>query len=85
MIESRCGVLCNICERKEKVKCSGCTTMKRPFWGGICKVKTCCENKNYMHCGECPTFPCEMLSNMGKDLGFDPLPKIEQCKKWLLE
>jgi len=23
-----------------------------------------------------------MLSNMGKDKGFDPQPKIEQCKKW---
>ena len=24
MFESRCGVRCNICERKEKVNCKGC-------------------------------------------------------------
>lgn len=85
MFESRCGVLCNSCTRKEKVNCKGCPQMKGPFWGGECKVKTCCESKELNHCGECDTFPCDMLSNMGKDQGFDPTIKIEQCRKWLNE
>lgn len=85
MVESRCGVRCEICERKEAVKCIGCINMDIPFWGGVCEVKTCCEKKIHNHCGECSDFPCEMLSNMGKDQGFDPAPKIEQCKKWLCE
>lgn len=85
MVESRCGVLCDICERKEAVKCTGCIHMENPFWGGECEVKTCCEKNSHNHCGECYQFPCEMLSNMGKDQGFDPGPKIEQCKKWLCE
>jgi hypothetical protein len=83
MFESRCGVCCNSCERKENVNCSGCVNMSAPFWGGNCNVKTCCENKGYNHCGECGIFPCDMLSNMGIDEGYDPLPKIEQCKKWM--
>jgi hypothetical protein len=30
-------------------------------------------------------FPCDMLANMGKDQGFDPNIKIEQCKIWANE
>ena len=61
------------------------TAMERPFWGGECQVKSCCEDRKLNHCGECPKFPCDMLSNMGKDQGFDPLPKIEMCRKWIAE
>jgi hypothetical protein len=57
--------------------------MKAPFWGGVCGVKSCCEGKEKNHCGECEIFPCDMLSNMGKDQGYDPSIKIEQCKKWM--
>jgi hypothetical protein len=85
MFESRCGVCCNSCERKKKVNCNGCLNMLVPFWGGSCGVKTCCEERGYNHCGECNIFPCDMLSNMGRDQGHDPLPKIEQCKKWMKE
>ena len=75
----------DICERKEEVNCKGCISMSAPFWGGTCGVKSCCEEKGLNHCGECDVFPCEMLSNMGVAQGFDPLPKIEQCKKWRSE
>jgi hypothetical protein len=82
MYESRCGVRCSVCERKEKVACKGCTCMEHPFWGGECLVKTCCEKRDFDHCGLCPDFPCDMLSNMGKEEGFDSSEKIKQCKIW---
>lgn len=85
MFESRCGVRCDLCARKEKVHCAGCPHMTVPFWGGVCGVKACCEGKGLHHCGECADFPCEMLSNMGKDQGFDPQPKIDQCRAWARE
>lgn len=85
MFESRCGVCCDFCERKATVNCSGCIHMERPFWGGECKVKSCCEKKGLNHCGECQEFPCEMLANMGVDQGFDPEPKLEQCRIWARE
>lgn len=85
MYESRCGVCCNSCERKEKVNCKGCLHMKKPFWGGECGVKSCCEHKGLNFCGECEEFPCEMLANMGKEQGFDPTIKIIQCRKWIQE
>jgi len=85
MFESRCGVCCNSCEKKEQVNCRGCLEMTKPFWGGICEVKKCCEEKKLNHCGVCACFPCERLSNMGKDQGYDPLIKIERCKQWAEE
>lgn len=85
MHESRCGVCCNQCERKEQVHCTGCLTMRMPFWGSECAVKSCCESKELNHCGECSDFPCTVLSTMGIKQGFDPLPKIEQCRKWASE
>ncbi|MCR1842386.1 DUF3795 domain-containing protein [Murimonas intestini] len=85
MFESRCGVCCDSCERKESVNCSGCLNMEKPFWGGECSVKTCCEGKKLNHCGECPEFPCEMLATMGVAEGFDPTPKLEKCREWAAE
>lgn len=85
MFESRCGVRCNSCERKERVNCKGCINMEAPFWGGVCQVKTCCETRGLNHCGECGAFPCAMLSTMGIEEGFDPAPKLAQCRKWVLE
>ena len=83
MIESRCGILCNECEYKEPMKCNGCLNIAKPFWGDQCPVKSCCESKALEHCGECETFPCELLKQFSydKEQG-DNGKRIEQCKKW---
>lgn len=41
-----------------------------------------CSLDDLNHCGECSEFPCQMLSTMGVAEGFDPEPKIQQCRKW---
>ncbi|MCQ4794215.1 DUF3795 domain-containing protein [Anaerofustis stercorihominis] len=82
MYESRCGVPCSECERKEDVGCIGCLNMEKPFWGGDCHVKKCAEDKDYHHCGECKDFPCEVVSTMGTEMGFDPKPRLDNLKKW---
>jgi hypothetical protein len=82
MIESRCGVCCNSCEHKEEWGCKGCLQMMKPTWGE-CEVKLCCEGKELNFCGECSDFPCEILSNMGKEFGYDTSIKIEQCRIWM--
>ena len=46
MFSSRCGVRCDLCERKEAVHCRGCIHMDKPFWGGVCEVKSCVESKH---------------------------------------
>jgi len=63
----------------------GVSIWMAPFWGGVCGVKSCCESKGLDHCGECGGFPCEMLSTMGVEEGFDPAPKLEQCRQWACE
>ena len=83
MIESRCGILCSECEYREKLKCKGCVHILKPFWGERCPVKSCCEDKNLKHCGECSEFPCLLLNQFSydKEQG-DEGKRIEQCKKW---
>jgi len=83
MIESRCGLLCSACEYREQPGCQGCTKINKPFWGDACQVKSCCEQKQLSHCGECPEFSCELL----KQFAYDPKQgddgkRIEQCKQW---
>ena len=85
MYQSRCGICCDECERKESVHCTGCIHMELPFWGGQCGVKSCCESKQLHHCGECDEFPCKMCADMGKDMGFDPAPRLQKCKEWRKE
>lgn len=85
MYESRCGILCGECQGREEVHCKGCRNMEKPFWGGECGVKSCCEAKGRNHCGECPDFPCEMLAAMGTDQGYDPAPRLAKCREWAKE
>ncbi|MCB2312740.1 hypothetical protein LGL55_15810 [Clostridium tagluense] len=40
------------------------------------------ESRCGVCCSRCVRKGC---LNMGKDQGFDPLPKIEQCRKWMNE
>lgn len=85
MIESRCGIKCNECEYKEKVNCTGCVTISKPFWGE-CPVKTCCENKELENCGLCDQFPCDSLNQFAydKEQGDDGA-RIKQCECWCEE
>lgn len=83
MIQSRCGILCEKCHYKEELGCNGCVNINKPFWGESCSVKSCCENKNLAHCGQCDIFPCELLMQFAydKEQG-DEGKRIEQCRCW---
>ncbi len=86
MTESRCGLLCSQCEYRESVPCSGCIQMQKPFWGESCPVKSCCEERGHLHCGECGDFPCETLHQFAYDeQQGDNGARIEQCKRWRQE
>ncbi|WP_084804348.1 DUF3795 domain-containing protein [Halonatronum saccharophilum] len=54
--------------------------------GDECPVKSCCEEKGSLHCGECDTFPCDLLEQFAydKEQGDDG-KRIEQCRRWLRE
>ncbi|WP_411682290.1 DUF3795 domain-containing protein [Clostridium thailandense] len=86
MIESRCGIICSECKYKEQMNCKGCVHISKPFWGEQCPVKFCCEDKELSHCGQCSSFPCDLLKQFAydKEQG-DNGKRIEQCKKWAFE
>ncbi|MEG0492699.1 MAG: DUF3795 domain-containing protein [Clostridia bacterium] len=83
MIESRCGLLCSECKYRETMKCEGCIKISKPYWAKTCPIKTCCEGKKLVHCGQCDKFPCKQLH----EFAFDPATneegtRIEQCTDW---
>ena len=86
MPESRCGLLCAQCSYREQMNCPGCVHMSKPFWGDSCPVKSCCEGKGREHCGECDSFPCELLHQFAYDpKQGDDGRRIEQCRSWSKE
>lgn len=82
MIKSRCGILCSECKYKDQMGCKGCAQIAQPFWGE-CPVKNCCEQKGHAHCGQCASFPCDLLHQFAYDpKEGDNGKRIEQCRKW---
>jgi general stress protein 26 len=87
-VQSRCGLLCKWCTYREQFNCGGCLAMngKAPWGHGDCDVAKCCLDKGYLHCGECPDFPCENLRGLsyGDDEHNDKPEgaRIEVCKAW---
>lgn len=60
-VQSVCGLLCDRCEFKNTHGCGGCINTKgHPFYGE-CHIAVCCQNKGYIHCGQCNQMPCEEL------------------------
>lgn len=83
MIESRCGLLCTQCAYQEQTGCKGCVHIDKPFWGESCPVKSCCESKSHIHCGQCEEFPCQLLHQFAYDMEeSDDGKRIEQCREW---
>ena len=86
VIESRCGILCSGCGYRASMGCGGCMAIKRPFWGEICPLKTCCEARGLENCGRCGEFPCEVLVQFAFDeRQCDGGRRIEQCRAWSLQ
>lgn len=85
MIDTRCGLKCEGCEFVEGCNCEGCIATNGHPFHGECPVAMCCQKRNYLHCGECPQIPCELLQQYSCDSEHGDNPKgarIEQCKKW---
>ena len=84
--QSRCGLLCIGCEFKHSHNCAGCIELSgRPFWGE-CPIAKCCQDKGYIHCGECPDLPCDKLYEFscgdGENCDNPKGARIEMLKYW---
>ena len=85
MIDTRCGLRCDGCEYVESCNCGGCIATNGHPFHGECPVAMCCQEKGFLHCGECPQIPCDLLTAYSCDPEHGDNPhgaRIEQCKKW---
>ena len=57
MVDSRCGLHCTGCEYKETCGCNGCIETNGHPFHGECPVAVCCQDKGFLHCGECSDIP----------------------------
>lgn len=86
MTESRCGIECSKCEFKNSMGCIGCLNIDKPFWGDKCPVKSCVEEKQFDHCGECPEFPCDLAKSFAFDeKQGDNGKRLDQRRCWSQE
>ena len=59
---SYCGIYCGDCKNyKQNLNCAGCRDETELI--SDCPTRVCAAERGYFHCGECDTFPCEMLNN----------------------
>jgi hypothetical protein len=82
-VQSYCGILCSKCGYRQKVNCPGCVACKGKVFHGNCRVAMCCLEHNLKHCGQCKSFPCDLLNTFAYDPEHgDNGKRIEQLKKW---
>ena len=87
MPASRCGLCCTGCAYRTDRNCGGCIeTNGRPFHGEF-PVAKCCQERGFVHCGECPEIPCGLLTQYSCDPEHGDTPqgaRIERCKRWAI-
>lgn len=59
--QSRCGLLCDPCTYKESHSCGSCIKTNGHPFHGECPVAICCQERGFVHCGQCSDMPCEKL------------------------
>jgi len=83
MIETRCGLQCTGCEYIENLGCKGCIQSNGNPFHGTCAVAVCCQERGYVHCGDCKDLPCALLKQYSYDKEHgDNGKRIEQCLAW---
>lgn len=83
MITTRCGLDCSECSYIADCGCRECIKSNGNPFHGSCPVAECCQKKDYVHCGECGEFPCDLLHSFSYDEEHgDNGARIEQCRNW---
>ena len=63
---SYCGIYCGKCSNyKQNMNCLGCREELNLLVD--CPTRACAEKRKLLHCGECESFPCEMLEKWYND------------------
>lgn len=69
--------------KPEDINCSGCREDGAKIGHcNVCTVRKCAISKNLTHCGECPQFPCKVLSDflsIFPDSGAENLQRLQDA------
>jgi hypothetical protein len=69
---------------ERRMYCQGCHGDRSLHWSANCWILQCCvDEKGLEHCHECPTFPCERLSEWaeGSDRYTRALGRLQQMER----
>ena len=81
VIDSYCGLKCQDCAYRTSHNCKGCITSNGNPFHGECEIAECAKGKNKRFCGECGSFPCEIITRYSNDKDHgDNGERIERCK-----
>ena len=68
-----CGMNCMVCYKHAGVRkygkpCEGCLKgdLGKPEHCRKCNIKSCAQDRGYVHCFECADFPCKPIKNLEK-------------------
>lgn len=79
-VQSRCGFLCNFCDYREEYNCGGCIETNGHPFHGECPVAKCCQDKGYIHCGQCDNLPGECANPDCKKIDENGFYECGGCK-----
>lgn len=68
----------------EEIRCLGCKGDRSKHWSSDCWILKCCvDEKGLQLCNECEDFPCEKLSEWGKENKDyeDALNRLKKMRK----
>lgn len=83
---SRCGIYCGECAYREKTKCPGCVAAQGTMFWGKCELALCSIDKGIEDCGQCVTFPCDLLKRYSFDKEHgDSGRRIRNLEAWKAE
>ena len=82
VFDTYCGLSCVNCEYKTSHGCGGCIATEGNPFHGKCEVAECAKSRGKRFCGECESFPCDILNKYSFDSEHgDNGERIENCKK----
>ncbi|MCT4638814.1 MAG: DUF3795 domain-containing protein [Bacteroidales bacterium] len=63
---SYCGLYCGNCKKYKAGRCPGCADNEKAKW---CKIRTCCKEKGYVSCADCPEETVNNCKNINNLIG----------------
>jgi hypothetical protein len=83
----------NVHIQPDQINCEGCKESAVAHWSPNCKIMLCARSKKINHCFQCEEYPCEKITEFGRDGISSHMTAIENLErmkeigieKWIIE